>query len=146
MAINGRLKAWEDITIKRGGVTLLNIENIKFKMKSDIARFYGKGRKTRKYLRKKIEGDGSMDLELTDWQAFCQLSDVKQKGVFGIDPFDIVVAFDNGDGKPATITLQDCVFTEVSFDGIQDDTDAVMVSKNFEILGGIDSDGTVDLI
>ena len=139
--INGRKYDWEHITIQRLGITLIEIQNIDFGDKSEIKRRRGKGRKTIGFTRKGIEGSGKMEITREEYNVLMTDAEIIREGFYGITPFDIVVAYDKGDGETTTDTLESCIFVERKFSGIEIDTEGPMVELPFEILGDIDTDG-----
>jgi hypothetical protein len=138
--INGRRFDWEHITIQRKGITLIEIQNISYSDKSEITRRRGKGRTTIGFTRKGIEGSGEMEVTREEYNTLLLDDEIRSKGFYSIDPVDIVIAYDKGDNETATDTLEEIVFTERKFSGIEVDTEGPMVGLPFEILGGIITD------
>lgn len=145
MPINGKAYSWEDITIQRGGVTLVEAQSVSFSDSSEVNRIYGKGRNPRAWTRGPVEAEGELALTLDGYKKLAEDSDVKEKGIYGMKPFDIVVSFDKGDSSVVTFTLQECLFTERSFEGMETDAEVATVTMPFVILGGI-NDGTDALV
>lgn len=139
--VNGRYYDWEHITIKLKGGTLVDIESIEYSDEQKLNRKYGKGRKTRGYTLGNKQGSGKLSLMREEYERLMQDTDVKAKGLYGIDPVNIIVSFDKGDGVVSTDTLEAVKFTKRNFSGMEQDTEGVMVELEFEILGDIVSDG-----
>jgi hypothetical protein len=138
--VNGRKYDWEHITVQRKGITLIEIQNIDYGDKSGINRRRGKGRTTIGFTRKGIEGSGKMEITREEYNALLLDDEIRTKGFYNIDPVNIIIAYDKGDDETASDTLEDIVFTERKFSGIEVDTEGPMVELPFEILGGIITD------
>ncbi|PZA07791.1 MULTISPECIES: hypothetical protein [unclassified Meiothermus] len=139
--VNGRYYDWEHITIKLKGGTLVDVDSIEYSDEQKLNRKYGKGRKTRGYTLGNKQGSGKLSLMREEYERLIQDADVKAKGLYGIDPVNIIVSFDKGDGVVSTDTLEAVKFTKRSFSGIEQDTEGPTVELEFEILGDIITDG-----
>ncbi len=140
--INGKTYGWEHLTVQRDKTILSEIQMIDFERSSGINRRKGKGLKTRGYTRKAVEAKGKLKMTLEEYEIMlANDADMKKGGVYGAKPFDIVLTANVGDGKPTTLTLEDCVFVSDKYSGIEPDTEGVMVELSFEILGDLDING-----
>lgn len=139
--VNGRYYDWEHITAKLKGGTLVDIESIEYSDEQKLNRKYGKGRKTRGYTLGNKQGQGKLTLMREEYDRLLQDSDVKAKGLYGIDPVNITVSFDKGEGVVHTDVLEAVKFTKRNFSGMEQDTEGLTVELEFEILGDIVSDG-----
>lgn len=139
--VNGRYYDWEHITTKLKGGTLVDIESIEYSDEQKLNRKYGKGRKTRGYTLGNKQGQGKLTLMREEYDRLLQDGDVKAKGLYGIDPVNITVSFDKGEGVVHTDVLEAVKFTKRNFSGMEQDTEGPTVELEFEILGDIVSDG-----
>jgi len=133
--INGRYYDWEHITINLKGRTLVDVKSISYDDERGAEKVYGKGLRPRGYRLKRYSGkDGQLVLLREEYDRMLQDSEIQRKGLYNIDPFEIVVSYDKGDGNPKTDVLQDCIFTERSFDNIEEDGDELTVTLSFQYL------------
>lgn len=140
MAVNGRYFDWEAITAKLAGDTLLDIQSIEYSDEQKVVRKFGKGRRPRGFTLGNVQGSGKMSVMREDYERLVLGNrDVKSRGLYAIDPFEITVTYDKGDGAATTDVLEQCVFKKRTFNNIQVDTDGPMVDLEFEILGDIRS-------
>jgi hypothetical protein len=134
--INGRYYDWEHITINLKSRTLVDVKSISYGDERGAEKVWGKGLRARGYRLKRYNGkDGSLVLLREEYDQMLQDADIQSKGLYGIDPFEIVVSFDKGDGNPRTDSLQDCIFTERDFDNVEEDGDELTVTLGFQYLG-----------
>jgi hypothetical protein len=134
--INNAYYSWEHITIKIFGVTLYDIEEIKWGRKFPIQRRHGKGREARGFVRKRVSGAGEFKMAMEEWERLLKDPKLADKGIEEHDPFEITVQYDDGNNV-VTKVLQDIVLTEENWDGIKEDSDGTMVTIPFEILGKV---------
>lgn len=139
MAVNGRYYDWEHITTKFKGGTLVDIETIEYSDEQKVNRKNGKGRRTRGYTLGTIQGSGKLSLLREEYERMLQDEEVQKKGLYGLDPFDIVVSFDKGNNAPTTDVLEQCIFSKRSFSGNEVDTEGPIVELEYEILGDLRS-------
>ena len=142
MAVNGRYYDWEHITTKLPYGTVVDYDSIDYGDKQKVNRKRGKGRRTRGRTLGGIEGAGTLKIAREEYDRLMTSKEVKEKGLYGLDPFNISVSYDKGDGKAVTDILEDCVFNERKFSDIKVDTEGPMVELSFEILGDLDSNGS----
>ncbi|WP_337869801.1 hypothetical protein [Meiothermus sp.] len=134
--INGRYYDWEHITINLKGRTLVDVKSINYGDERGAEKVYGKGLKPRGYRLNRYSGkDGQLTVLREEYDHMLEDSEIQQKGLYGIDPFEIVVSYDKGDGNPKTDVLQDCIFVERDFDNIEEDGDEMTVTLGFQYLG-----------
>lgn len=133
MPINGRYYDWEHITIKLKGGTLVDVLSIEYEDSEKVNAVYGKGRTPRGYTKGNYEGSGKLVLYREEYDRL-----TGGKSPFELEPFEITVSYDKGDGKTTTDTLRDCLFTRRSFSGVEQDTERVTVELEFVVLGGIE--------
>ena len=139
MAVNGRYYDWEAITAKFKGGTLVDIKSIEYSDEQKVVRKLGKGRRPRGYTLGSVQGSGKMNIMREEYERLLKDTDVQNKGLYGLTPFEVTVTYDKGDGAATTDVLEQCIFKKRSFSGIEVDTEGPMVDLEFEILGDIRS-------
>ncbi|GAA6761705.1 MULTISPECIES: hypothetical protein [Thermus] len=135
MPINGRYYDWEHISIQVKGVPLADVLSIDYEDSEKVNAIYGKGRTPRGYTKGNWEASGKLTLLREEYD---RLRAAAPKGnVYKLDPFDIVISYDKGNGTAVTDTLKDCLFTKRSFGGVEQDTERITVELEFVVLGEI---------
>lgn len=145
MPINGRYYDWEHITLKLRGQTLVDVQSLEYSDEQKVNRKYGKGRRTRGYTLGNYEGSGKLTLLREEYDRLMGDAEVQQKGIYGLDPFQVVANYDKGNGELGSEVLEDCVFQKRSFGGIEQDTEGPTVELEFVVLGDIRSNDTPPL-
>lgn len=135
MPINGRYYDWEHISIQVKGVPLADVLSIDYEDSEKVNAIYGKGRTPRGYTKGNWEASGKLTLLREEYDRLRAAA--PEGNVYKLDPFDIVVSYDKGNGTAVTDTLKDCLFTKRSFGGVEQDTERITVELEFVVLGEI---------
>ena len=135
MPINGRYYDWEHISIQVKGVPLADVLSIDYEDVEKIHAIYGKGRTPRGYTKGNWEASGKLTLLREEYDRLRAAA--PEGNVYKLDPFDIVISYDKGNGTAVTDTLKDCLFTKRSFGGVEQDTERITVELEFVVLGEI---------
>ena len=135
MPINGRYYDWEHITIQVNGATLADVLSIDYEDSEKVNAIYGKGRTPRGYTKGNWEASGKLTLLREEYDRLRAAA--PEGNVYKLDPFDIVISYDKGNGTAVTDTLKDCLFTKRSFGGVEQDTERITVELEFVVLGEI---------
>lgn len=135
MPINGRYYDWEHISIQVKGVPLADVLSIDYEDSEKVNAIYGKGRTPRGYTKGNWEASGKLTLLREEYDRLRAAS--PEGNVYKLDPFDIVISYDKGNGTAVTDTLKDCLFTKRSFGGVEQDTERITVELEFVVLGEI---------
>lgn len=135
MPINGRYYDWEHISIQVKGVPLADVLSIDYEDSEKVNAIYGKGRTPRGYTKSNWEASGKLTLLREEYDRLRAAA--PEGNVYKLDPFDIVISYDKGNGTAVTDTLKDCLFTKRSFGGVEQDTERITVELEFVVLGEI---------
>uniref|UniRef100_A0A7C2C4L8 Phage tail protein n=1 Tax=Thermus islandicus TaxID=540988 RepID=A0A7C2C4L8_9DEIN len=135
MPINGRYYDWEHISIQVKGVPLADVLSIDYEDSEKVNAIFGKGRTPRGYTKGNWEGSGKLTLLREEYDRLRAAA--PEGNVYKLDPFDIVISYDKGNGTAVTDTLKDCLFTKRSFGGVEQDTERITVELEFVVLGEI---------
>ncbi|APD10163.1 hypothetical protein TthSNM11_14510 [Thermus thermophilus] len=135
MPINGRYYDWEHISIQVKGVPLADVLSIDYEDSEKVNAIYGKGRTPRGYTKGNWEASGKLTLLREEYDRLRAAA--PEGNVYKLDPFDIVISYDKGNGTAVTDTLKDCLFTKRSFGGVEQDTERITVELEFVVLGEI---------
>lgn len=135
MPINNRYYDWEHISIQVKGVPLADVLSIDYEDSEKVNPIYGKGRTPRGYTKGNWEASGKLTLLREEYDRLRAAA--PEGNVYKLDPFDIVISYDKGNGTAVTDTLKDCLFTKRSFGGVEQDTERITVELEFVVLGEI---------
>ncbi|MDX2008265.1 MAG: hypothetical protein SFU83_23725 [Meiothermus sp.] len=133
--VNNHYYDWGHITTKLLGQTLVDYKAIEYGDEMAVEPVYGKGRKPRGWRRGRYGGkDGVVRLLREEYDALLASPQVQEKGLYGLDPFEITVTGDKGNGSPFTDVLEGVVFFERDFENVQEDGDEMTVPLGIKYL------------
>lgn len=134
--INGKRYAWEDITIYLPFGQLLDVDDIEYNDKQDLAPVYGKGALPRGYGMGNYSAEGKLTLTREEFLRLVDYAKGQGKSIYRLPPFPISVSYANEDEPITTDRLKSVKFKETSTKAGQGDT-SVKVDLSLVILGGI---------
>ena len=134
MPINGNYYDWEAIEFQLPHGAAVNITDISYSDEKAIDPRYGQGSMPRGYGRGNYKANGSMTLDLQEFEA---LKKGLNGSIYTAKPGQIVVSYANDDMPTVTDTLPDVKFTKTDTSSKQGDTNVGARKLDFQILSPI---------
>lgn len=141
MPINGEYYDWEDITIFAPTGPQLDAFSVSWKSSKELEEVYGQGGAPRGFGQGNWKGEGELGLLREQFDllvAYAAAAGVK--GVYGIKPFPITVAYTNDDSGLRNDQLIGCKITEIDTSPKQGDK-RIEVMLKFAITKDIENNG-----
>jgi len=137
--INGRKYDWESLTVIGPSGIMFDIEGIDYSDGVEIKERYGKGSVPRGYGNGNYSGEGSLTMNLDEWDRF---KVTLLPAIYEHSPFPVIISYANDDNPVVTDKLPFIKIIKVSTSNTQGSDNAGQKKIDFKMLSPIIYNGT----